>query len=327
MKLKLFYVAFLILISIITGCKKSSNPVDNLPILPTLNDSIPYKSLGQGKIVFERIGPLSNNYDGGYVIDINNHKSWGVLNGVFDGPSISPNGKYISFSTSTPYPAKTYFDIYTINIDGSNFVQMTSLTDQDNCPSWSSDGDIYFQSGYFNLYKTSFPSHYTAPVFTLGFTAVFMRSRTSHALDGRIIFSVTNKILVWQGNLNTLKSNSIKGIEYWSPAYNPQGDKIAYIEATHDTLNWNYTKIKVIKMNSDGNNSIILAELNMNARANWSGSNNISLCWSPDGTKIAFNKPEYDYCSHIYVINSDGTNLIQVTKAEGVTDRSVSWGN
>ena len=79
-------------------------------------------------------------------------------------------------------------------------------------------------------------------------------------------------------------------------------------------------------MDANGDNSITLAELNMSASM-YAEDNNISLCWSPDGSKIAFNKPEYDLCSHIYVINADGTNLVQVTSAAGVTDISVSWGN
>jgi hypothetical protein len=49
MKLKLSYLVLLIFISIIIGCKKTSNSVYNNLSLPALNDSIPYESLGQGK--------------------------------------------------------------------------------------------------------------------------------------------------------------------------------------------------------------------------------------------------------------------------------------
>ena len=327
MKLKMFYLVLLLLISINTGCKNSSNPDDyNLP-LPALKDSIPYGSLGQGKIVFERIGPLSNNYDGGYVIDINNHKSWGVHNGVFDGPSISPDGKLVAFAQYTPPPANSLWDIYSVNIDGSNLQQITSIIAQEHCPSWSKNGDYIYDRAteqLEQLYKTALSSH----ISTLVFSTMNMESPASVALDGRILFSDYNNIIVWQNNsLSTIKSDSIQSINLYSPCYNPQGDKIAYIEATTDTLTFNYKIIKVIKMDSDGNNSITLVELNMDANYNWEGSNNTSLCWSPDGTKIAFNKPESYLCAHIYVINSDGTNLVQVTSAEGVTDRSVSWGN
>lgn len=330
MKLKVYYLTLLIFISIITGCKESSNPVytNNPPTLPTLSDPIPYENLGQGKIVFERIGPLSNNYSGGYVIDINNRKSWDIYSGVFDGPSISPDGKLVAFSTLTSY--HTYYDIYTVNIDGSNKQQITAMSFQEKIPSWSSNGEYIFhyswiQSQGMGLYKTSLNSHQSTVLFTL---LNYSENRTSNASDGRILYSDYNNIKVWHNNsIKTLLSDSSIAITLHSPTYNPQGDKIAYIETTTDSMSSIYKKIKVMIMDSNGGNLITLVELNMYAQFNWSGSNNLSLCWSPDGSKIAFNKPESDLCAHIYVINSNGTNLIQVTSAEGVADRSISWSN
>lgn len=49
-------------------------------------------------------------------------------------------------------------------------------------------------------------------------------------------------------------------------------------------------------------------------------------CWSPDGSKLVFNKfIEGYHFSHLYLINVDGSGLSQVTFAEDVSDWSVSW--
>jgi Tol biopolymer transport system component len=328
MKPKLFYLVLLLVISINTGCKNSSNPVDGSESLPpAIKDSIPYGSMGAGKIVFERMSPTnSNNSSGGYVLDINKQKNWS-FSALLDGPSISPDGKLVAFTKSTSW--KTSFDVYTSNIDGSNLTQITAIEDNEYSPSWSPNSDyIYFTnfklSSY--MYQTSLASHNS----TLVFSKPEITGPASISSDGRILYSTGRDIIAWQNNSDiTIKSNSISGISFFSPCYNPQGDKIAYIEATYGPdSSYNYfRKIKVIKMDSNGSNSVTLAEFAMVATGSWSGSNNISLSWSPDGSKIAFNKPEYENCAHIYIVNSDGTNLVQVTSADGVYDRSVSWGN
>jgi len=297
----------------------------NEPLPPPLKDSIIYGSLGQGKIVFERIAPAnSNNSSGGYVLDINNQKSWSFYNSLLDGPSISPDGKIIAFTKLSS--AETYYDVYTTNVDGSNLTKITAKQEQEYSPAWSPNSDYIYSIAFnlsFDMYQTSLSSHTS----NLVFSTQGIDGPASVASDGRILFSSSNNIKVWQNNsFIILKSTSNAYNGLYSPSFNPQGNKIAYIEATTDSIGHFYKKIKVIKMDSSGNNSVTLIEMTMLASGNWSGSNNISLSWSPDGTKIAFNKPEYENCAHIYVVNSDGTNLAQVTSADGVYDRSVSWG-
>jgi Tol biopolymer transport system component len=52
----------------------------------------------------------------------------------------------------------------------------------------------------------------------------------------------------------------------------------------------------------------------------------VNLTWSPDGSKLLLNVPKGDFVSSIFVINSDGSELTQLTSQQGVTDRCVSWG-
>lgn len=74
---------------------------------------------------------------------------------------------------------------------------------------------------------------------------------------------------------------------------------------------------------------IVLADLVASRSNEWyvqSKWNNVYLTWSPDGSKLLFNLPEDDFTAHLYFIHADGSNLTQVTFAEGVSDRFVSWG-
>jgi len=83
--------------------------------------------------------------------------------------------------------------------------------------------------------------------------------------------------------------------------------------------------MEIIVMDADGSNPISLAKLEARGKSGWGGEHKITLCWSPDGSKIAFTKPDGDLIAHIYMINSDGTGFTQVTSAEGVGDINLSW--
>jgi len=69
-----FIIILAIFLAITTkfACQEATDePTDStINGFPPLTDTIPYEKLGQGKLVFERIGPSENNYSGVYVIDI-----------------------------------------------------------------------------------------------------------------------------------------------------------------------------------------------------------------------------------------------------------------
>ena len=69
----------------------------------------------------------------------------------------------------------------------------------------------------------------------------------------------------------------------------------------------------------------IIYEWSCDKHINWAGGNELSVCWSPDGTKLLFNKTGNGLESHIYIINNNGGELKQITNEPGVCDRSVSW--
>lgn len=112
---------------------------------------------------------------------------------------------------------------------------------------------------------------------------------------------------------------------YHCPTWNPAGDKIAVMAVKLDTMGYS-TEMNIILSNQNGSDSTKIFTTPENQSGIWSAKNNYSLCWSLDGSKILFNKREGFLTSHIYLINADGTNLIQVTSLPGVSDISLSWG-
>ena len=83
-------------------------------------------------------------------------------------------------------------------------------------------------------------------------------------------------------------------------------------------------------MNADATNLTTLASVSLppsamvQAGGGWSGPNNMSVCWMPDGSRLVFVIPESTLVGHIWVVRADGTGLAQLTSAPGVYDRSVS---
>src|SRR5512133_3057711 len=87
-----FFLAYMALLASfgLPGCKEES-PMEPVPLsLPPLSDFIPYEELGEGTLVFERIGPTGTNYQGLYVLQIGQKRSL-ALNGEIYGPAVSPD--------------------------------------------------------------------------------------------------------------------------------------------------------------------------------------------------------------------------------------------
>ena len=312
----------------------TDSTINGLPHFPPLTDTIPYEKLGQGKLVFQRIGPMDNNYSGVYVIDIDNQSSWGIGSGVFNSPAVSPDGQKIAFARWASYDS--FHAVHIMDINGSNIQSVTFMEGQDRSPSWTPDSSqilfwvalgeppLYRQSPVPNpvdrtliktfsyegnkLWQLEGPFSVSQNL-KLAFAAFFSQSPQgiyTMDIDGSNLIKIASK------------GSSQLGA-FYSPAWSPDGQKIAYLLYGNG--------LELFVMDADGSNPSSLAYFEPNGNM-WSGQNDISVCWSPDGSKIAFNKKEEgELISHIYIINSDGSGLTQVTFAEGVTDRSISWSN
>jgi Tol biopolymer transport system component len=317
----------------------SDDDKDNTPTTPTLPaslpETIPYENIVQGKLVFERLGPPTNNYNGVYVIDANARKSWGIDYGAAEAPQVSPDGTQIAFSKY--FDSQTIFDIHVMRIDGTQPQNISSLAGQDRQPSWTPDGNqvlfwiisgnellLYRQTPTANpqdrvVVKTSYPDVDGPFSVSPGLKVVFINridepkwEITTMNLDG------STPVLV--------SPLAPEGIYYHSPVWSPDGTKIAYLKTEEDTTLGITKSLELFIMDPDGRHARSVIKFDgMNAEGTWSGHNDVSVCWSPDGSKLAFNKKVGHLSAHIFLINPDGTGLTQVTSQLGVTDRSLSW--
>jgi Tol biopolymer transport system component len=296
---------------------------------PDLLDAIPFERLGRGKLVFERIVPAANNYSGVYVVDIDNRRSWGTEGGNFDGPEVSPDGQKIAFSRSFDF--STLNDIHIMNIDGTNIQNVSKINGHDRQPSWTPDSSqiLFWIEGQGGLLYRQSPVPNPPDrllIINLGTISSSIEGPFFVSKNNKIVFIMDSKIgtMDFDGaNVVPLTAGASDSYSLASPSWSPDGKKIAYLLVFQESDI--FKSLELIVMNADGSNPRSLAKFATNATGGWAGRNDISLCWSPDGSKIAFNKKDGELISHIYLINSNGSGLTQVTFAEGVTDRSLSW--
>ncbi|RJP62212.1 MAG: hypothetical protein C4539_18535 [Ignavibacteriales bacterium] len=336
-----FGFTFLILLLFLSSCNKESStePENNILALPELKDSIPYDILGTGKIVFERIGPSNNNYSGIYIIDFDNKKNQG-LKLLEMTPQVSPEGDKIVFTTLTNYPAETYWDVYLMDINGTNKKQISSIKGQEACPTWLPDNNrIIFYSNLFNAGNGSYiPAYlYNCNTKSLSNVIDFVTIRYPQELSPRDIISVSKNDVCLISNYDGLCTFNLDGSKYktilkrsaeysyYSATWSPDGNRIAFMAIKPDS-SFHSKEMNIITINSGGGDSTKIYSTAENEESTWSGNNNYSLCWSPDGNKILFNKREGNFTTHIYLINKDGTGLTKITSSSEVTDRSLSWG-
>lgn len=187
-------------------------------------------------------------------------------------PVWSPDGKQIAFESDRAGNS----DIYIMDADGSNVVQLTfdpyatlqmpGPSPQDITPAWSPDGKrIVFASGRNNIFW----------------------------------LQVLNGIFIMNADGSEVVSLSDQGSHSGFPAWSPDGKQIAYT-----AFNGNGSDIVV--MNTDGTDKRRLTE---------NGANNLAPAWSPDGKQVAFAAMR-DQVQQIFVMDSDGSNVVQLTHAQ-----------
>ena len=104
-----------------------------------------------------------------------------------------------------------------------------------------------------------------------------------------------------------------------TPSWSPDGSKIAFAAYSNvDRVDpWN-ANLDILLMNADGTNPVRLTK---DAPVNWLPS------WSPDGKRIVFMRQTHDdpITADIYVMNADGTGLVNLTQTPGVGEFDPSW--
>jgi len=343
---------FLIVMTI--SCKKAQ-PDEILPddgpfkittLLP-LSDNIPYQLLGSGKILFER------KYNPGgtvfYVIDADQKKSAGFkLESQMTQPYISPSGSKIACSVLNAADPNSNWNIYVMNTDGSDCFPVSPAKELANYPTWTKDGSkiLYYTSGpEGRLYMLS-------PVENSSDREELIKFHSSTDPDwvieptGGFIFSTEGNLV---GVSNSEKLCGIIGIKPFlgkdgvsilvspkkdldvvtsvfrveSPVLSPDGLKIAFA-LVYSNPHEAWIAISLFTMNLDGTN-LIQAGGGGGYQPIDSRTRCVSLCWSPDQTKILYTLTDTENTCHIYVVKLDGSGYFQVTNQTNVFDSNVSW--
>lgn len=297
------------LIAGVGGCGGGggSSPAVSSPATPpppiALPDPLAYDALGSGRLCFERVVP-SGPGGGVFVIDASARRTWG-FGGLGQEPAISPDGSRIAYSSLTDLV--TSWDIYTIPADGGFPARAGGSSNIDGMPAWTPASQLIWSSeGDGSGLETR------DSVSVTGLRAVGLRVGWTRVID------------VYRGAVVVARVNTDPHTALVAPAFSPDGNELAWIRVWDwDTV---ATRMDVVAGEPDGSHAGTIVALSLpGGLMQWAGGNNFSLAWSPDGRRLAFNRPESSTTGHVFVVSRDGGPPTQITSAPGVGDRSVSW--
>jgi len=220
-------------------------------------------------------------------------------------------------------------EIYVMNPDGSQPINLTNHAGNDSSPIWSPDGmriafvssrdgnsEIYAMnadgSGLANL--TNHPSTDSYPVWSpRGDKIAFVTDRESGLgpLDTspKIIMTYNTEIFVMNAD-GTGQSNLTNdpGRDAY-PSWSPDGTRISFQTDRDDTpvvplgILPDGFGIEIYSMHADGSHPV---------RLSWSPEDDLYPTWSPDGDKILFQSYR-DGNAEIYTMNEDGSGQTRLT--------------
>ena len=299
-------------------------------------EAIPFDNLGSGKLVFHR---TFTEYYGIYVIDLDDRSFSRIPEILFESPVISPDGEKIAFRSYAG--SETAWDIFIMKIDGSEKQSLSKIKGNgERLPGWDLNSESVFY--FVNIYPHSLLRQPAYP--TIGQKVSVKRYSGFQTFDSRVDVSVNNRLVFVKresGGTPKIYSIDISGLNeldiapeqigdnerIFSPSWSPDGERIAYISILMDSLDYPVSQ-EIVLIDADGSNRYSVAKFENFKRitiGNYFNDNAVSLCWSPDGSKIAFTLPNENAKFHVYAIQIDGSNFIQVTTADSAIDRSVSW--
>ena len=215
-------------------------------------------------------------------------------------------------------------DIYSMDVNGDNLLQLTDHPAFDGHPACSPDGrriafisergltsDLYvMDSDGNNVIRLTHDN--------------FFENRASWSPDGtRLAFSTfrfdvgNSEIYVMDTDGNDLINLTKHKWHDVTPSWSPDGRKIAFRSYRDGGFN---TPQHIFVMNADG-------EGRRNLTGDTPLTNNWAPTWSPDGRKIAFNSLRHfvpaDSRNDIFVITADGKELEQLTDGPGTSTSPV----
>jgi Tol biopolymer transport system component len=259
-----------------------------------------------GKVAFEGSGPQGSHI---WVVDETGLGAidLGGVSGARDSsPTWSPTGDRLAFSRFSSSGGLPHSDIWVMNADGTNPVQLTNGRGAYEAPAWSPDGtkiayNTAFTIGVMNADGTNsgeltYPPNnhdFRLPAWSPDSTKLaFSHIRHDVGNGGMTVVAVINAD---GSGTHDLVSSFENGLVDADPAWSPDGSQILFISNRSGTGN-------VWVMNADGSGKANLT----NSTFGEGGPT-----WSPDGTRIAFSGSRSGG-SHIFTMQMRGSRLTRM---------------
>lgn len=203
-------------------------------------------------------------------------------------------------------------EIYTMQADGTRWVNLTNSPGSYSCPAWSPDGKqiaFWSRSGDESSVALYLMSANVSGIHQLvhgmlGADPSWSSDGTHIAFTGSTATREGYEDDVWVVDLNTQQvTNLTKHPAHdITPAWSPHGKKIAFASDRDGPA----FKYQIYVMDADGSHVERLTDEPLAAH---------QPAWSPDGRKIAYTC-NHDRGYEICVINADGSHRIELTPSE-----------
>lgn len=214
-----------------------------------------------------------------------------------------------SASTMSNY-ADTVLSVYT----GSSLGALTEVASNDDVP-WDVYSVVSFNATANTVYYIALDTYEGAAnpgMLMLNWQGGLPSPTPTPSANGKLAFGsyhgTTMQIFVMNGDGGAQNNLTYKTSDSFDPVWSPDGTQIAF-----SSYRDGHSELYV--MDADGSNQTRLT----------TSATSFYPSWSPDSAKLAFMSYDLEYNSDVFVVNADGTGLINLSQDSSGTSYQPSW--